>query len=79
VAQDFGRFLQREFHQQHSAAAANAGHQRAPAADDSCGVGQAQDSGHLCARHFTHAVADHAIGMDAPGLPQRGQCDLHGE
>ena len=66
-----------ELEQRHRALPGQPLHQPRPGRDHLQPVGGAQRAGHHRGGDLTHRMADHRIGGDSVGPPQRGQCELH--
>ena len=60
-------------------AAGHSMHQPAAVVDDPEGVPEANDPGGPCRGHFTQAVPNHRVRLDAPRPPERRRADLKGE
>ncbi len=66
-----------QLQQRHRTLTGQPRHQLRPCRNDFQAVGGAQRTGNDGGGHLTHRVADHRVGLDPVGAPQRGQRQLH--
>ena len=66
-------------HRHHPAAGRKAAEQSAAFGDQPRAVLEGEHSRHAGGRVLAHAVSEHHVGFDAPGLPEPGQAHLDGE